>query len=135
MKCEIIYGPEAGTTKHFPNNDPTAHMLIKSGMLRLVENEPGELVKAANGQIIPKMQAAPEARWFVGWVATHYAASALEPAANVGKVPAIVFEFGTTVHEHYTGDPKESWQGFGKRQIPADILKQYAQAYKEFYGR
>jgi|SRR5581483_9995884 len=126
MKCEILFGPEAGKTKHYANNDPTAHSLIQSGLLRLIENEVGELVKGPNGGFFPKSAPAPEPRWSVQMVTG---------GADSQRFPAIVFEVGTTNYERFAGDPKEAAQGFGKREVPSDILKQYAKMHRDFYKK
>jgi hypothetical protein len=122
MKCEII---STGEVKHFPNNDATAHTLIKAGVLRLIENEPGDLVRAQNGGVFPVSQPPVEPRWTVG----------LAAVGEGNHVPAIVFEWGTTVYERFCGEPATVKQGvaFNKRAVPADIAKQYEQLHTEFY--
>jgi hypothetical protein len=134
MKCEILYGPEAGTIKHFANNDNTAHTLIRAGALRLVENEPGDMVKMPNGQVIPKMGPPPEPKWTVALVgATVYQHRFASDAAEITRVPAIVFEVGSTVYERYTGEPKDIKDAWPKRYVPERIAEQYAKLHKEFY--
>jgi hypothetical protein len=127
MKCEILYGPEAGTIKHFANNDNTAHTLVKSGMLRLVEHEPGDMVRMGNGQVIPKMGPAPEPKWSVSMVAAG--------GGDTTKIPAIVFEVGSTVYERFVGDLKQLKTAWSHRVVPAPIVAQYAKLHKEHYGK
>ena len=133
MRCEILYGPEAGTIKHYPNNDATAHNLIKSGLLRVVETEPGDMVRMGNGQIIPKMQPAPAPRWYIGTIEVQ---SACEGFAHVDvgkRVPTLVYE-GLGQKVQWAGSPKDAQQhGFGKRVVPADILLEYAKAHAAYW--
>lgn len=132
MKCEILYGPEAGTIKHFANNDATAHTMIRCGALRLVENEPGDMVRMGNGQIIPKMAPPPEPKWTVGLTGAIVYANNFDKG-EPKRVPAIVFEVGTTVYERYTGDPKDIKEAWPKRDVPKHIVEQYIKLHKEFY--
>jgi hypothetical protein len=120
MKCEIV---STGEVKHFSNNDVTAHTLINAGVLRLVENEPGDMVKAQNGGVFPVMQPAPEPRWYL----------AMAEVNNNGKIPALVFEIGTTTKVRFAGEPEDVAQAFGRRTVPADIAKQYAKLHEAFY--
>jgi len=136
MKCEILYGPEAGTTKHYANNDPTAHNLIKSGLLRLIETEPGDMVRMGNGQIIPKMQPPPEPKWSVALVgATVYQHQWARDASEITRLPAIVFEVGSTVYERFTGDPKDIKDTWPKREVPKHIVEAYAKLHKAHHGK
>jgi hypothetical protein len=135
MKCEILYGPEAGTIKHFANDDATAHTMIHCGALRLVETEPGDMVKMPNGQVIPKMQPAPEPKWYVGMVGA-FKPDTIRGAASgdVTRIPAIVFEIGSTTYERFVGDPrdvKKAWH----RDVPEAIVAQYTKLHKEHYGK
>jgi hypothetical protein len=134
MKCEILYGPEAGTIKHFANNDQTAHTMIHCGALRLVENEPGDMVRMGNGQIIPKMAPPPAPKWTVALVGqTTYANNFARDAAEITRVPAIIFEVGSTNYERYTGNPKDIKEVWPKREVPKHIVEQYTKLHKEHY--
>lgn len=130
MKCEILHGPEAGQVKHFANNDSTAHTLIRAGVMRLVENEPGDMVRAQNGGVFPVMAPPAEPKWYAGYVQTTFYQHGWDKTGEPGQAPAIVFEIGTTVKELFTGDPADAQRAFGGRKIPADVLKQYKQIYK-----
>ena len=133
MKCEITYGPEAGKIKHFPSNDASAHTMIKSGMLRLVEHEPGDFVRMGNGAVIPMMAPPAQPVWALASVTHATFRNNFEHQAVPEQVPAITFTVGTGIYEQFTGEPKEAHQGFGLRKVPDDILKAYARAYKETY--
>jgi hypothetical protein len=134
MKCEILFGPEAGTVKHFANNDPTAHTMLKSGLLRLAENEPGDMIKMPNGQVIPKMKPAVQPRWYVGSILV---TSACDGFAHndVGKqVPTIVYE-GLNGNERvqWAGRPKDVNKCFGLRSVPDEVLQEYTKAYAAYW--
>jgi hypothetical protein len=133
MKCEILYGPEAGTIKHFPNNDPTAHMMIRAGALRMAETEPGDMIRTGNGAVIPKMAPPAQPVWALATINVTNYRDNFERQGVPTHVPAITFTVGTSIYEQYTGEPKEAHTGFGRRVVPDNILKAYAQAYKEFY--
>jgi hypothetical protein len=134
MKCEILYGPEAGTTKHFPNNDPSAHTMIRAGMLRLVETEPGDMVRMGNGAIIPKMQPPAAPRFYVAIVSAYVAKHKFAEEELV-RIPALVYEAGTTLREEFCGDPKDAPKAFGKRAVPDDVLRLYKEKYEQVYPK
>jgi hypothetical protein len=133
MKCEILFGPEIGKVKHFANNDPTAHSLMQSGLIRLIENEPGDWVRAQNGAMFPVSEPPAVPRWYVGTFTANHRIHKFEQQGVPTAMPAIFFEVGSTNREIYSGDPEDAAQGFGKRTVPAEVLKQYAQAHKEFW--
>ena len=125
MKCEIVATKEI---KHFANNDSTAHTLIKAGVLRLIETEPGEMVRMGNGAVIPKMEPAPEPKWTVAMVVAHGSDTPI-------KIPAIVFQIGSTIYERFCGEPAQVKKAWSRRVVPDDILKQYAKTFKDFYDK
>jgi hypothetical protein len=129
MRCEILYGPEAGTIKHFPNNDPTAHTLIRAGALRLVETEPGEMVKMPNGQVIPKMGPVVQPRWSVGSIVVTSACDGFSQNDVGTRVPALVYE-GLNQKLQWIGQPMNICFG---RPVPEDILNEYAKARAAYW--
>ncbi len=129
MKCEILYGPEAGTIKHFANNDPTAHTMIRCGALRLVETEPGEMVRMGNGQIIPKMQPPPEPKWYVGSVVVTSACDGFRQMDVGTRAPALVYE-GLNQKMQWIGEPMNICFG---RAVPEDIVNEYAKAHAAYW--
>jgi hypothetical protein len=122
MKCLIV---QTGEIKHFPNNDNTAHTLIKAGVLRLIETEPGDLVKMPNGIVIPKMEPPAEPKWSVAMVAQN--------GNSIERIPAIIFEVGSTIYERFCGEPKQVKTAWAKRVVPAEIVAQYTKLHKEHY--
>lgn len=129
MKCEILYGPEAGTIKHFPNNDPTAHTMIKCGALRLVETEPGEMVRMPNGQVIPKMAPVVQPRWYVGGILVTSACDGFAQNDVGTRVPALIYE-GLNQKMQWIGQPMKNCFG---RPVPEDILNEYAKAHAAYW--
>ncbi len=120
------------TTDHVRRNNETILTLVKLGVLEIVDDtpEPGEMIRTGNGAVLPAMERAPQPRWSVAQIPVNH--------VNTRRVVAIVFEVGITVHEAFTGEPetiKSCGGRFSKANVPADILKEYARAYKEFYGK
>ena len=131
MKCEIL---ATGEVKHFPNNDATAHTLIKAGVLRLIQHEPGDLVRAQNGGVFPVMEPPAQPKWTACVTTLHIYADRFDRQGGPGQTAAIIFEIGSTSKEIYAGSPDGAQRFFAGRQIPDDILKQYRTLYKQ-HGR
>jgi hypothetical protein len=123
------------TAEHVRNNNESIHLLIKLGVLEVVDATPapGEMVRAQNGCMIPASAPPAEPRWYVGTMTTNCYSDQFDRVGTSKTIPCIVFEVGTTNKEAYMGEPEHAAQGFGKRTVPADILKQYAKAHKEFW--
>jgi hypothetical protein len=124
-----------GVETHVRNNSEDINALIRLGFLEVIGYDPGDLVRAPNGQVIPAMQPAPQPTWLLARVTINQLSHKFEHQGVPTQVPAITFTVGSSAYEQYTGEPKEAHKGFGLRTVPADILKQYAKAYKEFYGK
>jgi len=118
-----------GTTEHVRRNNETIQMLIKTGVLEVVDDtpEPGEMIRTGNGAVVPMMEPPVQPSWCVARVSLN--------RTDGRTVPAIVFEVGTTVHEAFTGEPGTGAWRFSKSNVPGDIAKEYARTHKEFYGR
>jgi hypothetical protein len=123
------------TADHVRNNNETIHTLIKLGVLEVVDDTPapGEWVRTQNGAVLPVSAPPPVPRWYVGTFRGNYRVDQFDDQGVPATMPAIFFEIGSTNKEMYAGEPEYAAQGFGKRTVPAEILKEYARAHKQFW--
>jgi hypothetical protein len=117
------------TADHVRNNNETIHTLVKLGVLEVVDDTPapGEMVRAQNGALFPVSQPPATPRWYVGT----FAGGGNDPQ----HIPCVVYEVGTTNYERFCGEPEDLRRGiaFGRRVVPADIVKEYEKAYQAHY--
>jgi len=116
-----------GNITSVPTNDNGIRALIRLGVLEVVGHEKGDMVQAQNGRVFPVMDPPAAPKWIVTTMSVG--------GADAQRVPAIIFEIGSTVREFYTHDPADAKRAFGNRDVPKEILKQYAAACKAHYGK